>query len=149
MMSPARAIVVGTLIVGTADALDAVLFFGLRNGTAPGRIFQGIASGVLGRASFSGGTASIVLGVVLHYIVALGIVTVFYGLARMFPVLRRRPLLVGLVYGIAAFFVMNRVVIPLSAIGWQPFRRGPFINGILIHAFGIGLPTAVIVGRGR
>jgi hypothetical protein len=41
-------------------------------------------------------------------------------------------------------FFMNRVVIPLSAIGPQPFVLAPFINGILIHIVGIGIPTALI-----
>lgn len=51
-LSPARAIVYGGLVVGTLDILDAVIFFGLWRGVAPIRIFQSIASGLLGRAAF-------------------------------------------------------------------------------------------------
>jgi hypothetical protein len=142
-----RTILIGTLVVGTIDALDAIVFFGIRNGTVPGRIFQSIASGLLGRASYSKGATSIALGVFVHYFVAFGIVATFYVLTRMIPALLRRPILIGALYGIGAYFFMNRVVIPLSAIGWQPFTFGPFINGILIHAFGIGIPTAIIVKR--
>jgi hypothetical protein len=50
-----QAIVYGTLVVGTLDGLDAVVFFGLRNGARPVRIFQSIASGRLGRATYQGG----------------------------------------------------------------------------------------------
>ena len=46
-----RAILWGTLAVGTLDALDAIVFFGLR-GVTPLRIFQSIASGLLGRAAY-------------------------------------------------------------------------------------------------
>lgn len=55
-------IVYGGLAVGVLDALDAVIFFGIRNGVKPIRIFQSIASGLLGRASFSGGLKTALLG---------------------------------------------------------------------------------------
>ena len=45
-----RAILYGGLVVGTLDALDALIFFGLR-GVAPIRIGQSIAAGVLGALS--------------------------------------------------------------------------------------------------
>jgi hypothetical protein len=77
-LSGANAVVIGTAVVGSADALDAILFFGIRNGTAPGRIFQSIASGLLGPASFRGGAATIALGVLLHYTIAFGIVVTYF-----------------------------------------------------------------------
>jgi hypothetical protein len=52
-LSGGQAIALGTFVVGCADALDAMLFFGLRNGVAPGRIFQSIASGLLGQAAYA------------------------------------------------------------------------------------------------
>src|SRR5580765_8229971 len=42
-------ILFGTLVVGTLDLLDAVVFFRIRNGVPPLRIFQSIAAGLLGR----------------------------------------------------------------------------------------------------
>ena len=111
-----QAIAYGTLAVGGLDGLAAIVTFGLR-GTTPYRLFQGIAVGLLGRASFEGGWSTSALGLVLHFVVALGIVTTFVVASRFLPALARRPLLVGPLYGVAAFFVMNLVVIPLSAIG--------------------------------
>ena len=61
-----QAIGYGTLAVGGLDALAAIVTFGLR-GTTPYRIFQGIAVGLLGRASFDGGWATSALGLVLHF----------------------------------------------------------------------------------
>jgi hypothetical protein len=49
----ARGIALGGLTVGVLDGLDAVVFFGLRGVTAT-RIFQAIASGLLGRIAFQG-----------------------------------------------------------------------------------------------
>jgi hypothetical protein len=41
----------------------------------PARILQSIASGLLGQASYPGGTLTVALGVLLHFTIACGIVT--------------------------------------------------------------------------
>jgi hypothetical protein len=142
-----RAILYGTLVVGTLDALDAVIFFGLR-GAAPIRIFQSIAAGGLGRASYQGGLRTAALGVALHYLIAFLIVTAFYLISRRVPLLLEHAVIAGMLYGIAVYFVMNYAVIPLSATSRGPFALPVFINGLLIHAFGVGLPSALFARRG-
>ena len=84
-----RAILYGTLVVGTLDALDAVVFFGLRSGATPVRIFQGIAAGWLGRATYSGGLRTAALGVVTHYGIAFGIVVTYFVVSRRVRLLTR------------------------------------------------------------
>jgi uncharacterized membrane protein YagU involved in acid resistance len=138
----AHPILYGTLVVGTLDALDAIMFFGLRNGVTPGRIFQSIAAGIYGRADSRMGIHSIGLGIILHYFIAFLIVAIFYLLSRAIPFMRKQTVISGTVYGIAAYFVMNYAVIPLSATTRGPFVLPVFINGILIHALGVGLPAA-------
>ena len=54
-LSPARAILYGTLVVGTLDISDAILFFGLHNHVPPSRIFHTIAGGLLGREAARAG----------------------------------------------------------------------------------------------
>jgi uncharacterized membrane protein YagU involved in acid resistance len=138
----AHPILYGTLVVGTLDALDAIVFFGLRSGVTPGRIFESIAAGIYGRAASRMGLHSIGLGILLHYFIAFLIVAIFYALSRAIPFMRRQTVIAGIVYGVAAYFVMNDVVIPLSATSRGPFVLPVFVNGILIHAFGVGLPSA-------
>jgi hypothetical protein len=138
----AHPILYGTLVVGTLDALDAIVFFGLRNGTTPARIGQSIAAGVFGRASYQMGLRSAAIGFLLHYVVAFLIVAVFYAASRAMPFLRRQTVMAGILYGIAAYFVMNYAVIPLSATTRGPFALPVLVNGLLIHAFGVGLPAA-------
>jgi len=142
-LSVGRAIAYGTLTVGVLDALDAIVFFGLRNGVPAYRIFQSIASGLLGRASFQGGAATVVLGIACHFTVACGIVTVFVLASRRWPALAQRPFVWGPLYGIAAYLVMNLVVVPLSAArgGAQPLAV--VVNGLLIHIIGVGTPAAL------
>jgi hypothetical protein len=141
-MTPRKAIALGTLVVGSLDILDALIFFGLR-GARPIRIFQSIAAGLLGRSAFQGGIATAVLGGVLHYFIAFVIVALFFLASRRKPVLIRHAVAFGILYGIAVYFVMSYIVVPLSAASQGSFSLPAFLNGILIHAFGVGLPAAL------
>jgi hypothetical protein len=137
------ALVRGAVVVGVLDLLDAFLFFG-RYGVSRVRILQSIAAGLLGRSAYDGGSAMAALGLLLHFFIAFCIVGVFFLLARAVPALIRRPYLAGPLYGLAAYFVMNGVVLPLSATPPGSFPNGPvLVNGLLIHAFGVGLPAAL------
>jgi hypothetical protein len=141
-------IAAGTAVVGTLDALDAIIYVAVRGGT-PVRMFQGIASGLLGRDSFRGGAATAALGALIHYTIAFGIVLTYHVASRRIGVLTRRPFLCGAIYGVGVYALMNLVVIPLSAIGPQRFTLAPFVNGILIHIFGIGIPSALFASAAR
>jgi uncharacterized membrane protein YagU involved in acid resistance len=88
------------------------------------------------------GIHSIGLGIILHYFIAFLIVAIFYLLSRAIPFMRKQTVIAGIVYGIAAYFVMNYAVIPLSATVRGPFVLPVFINGLVIHALGVGLPAA-------
>jgi len=147
-LSATESVVYGGLVVAGLDALDAIVVFGAR-GTPPVRVFQGIAAGALGRASFQGGVRTALLGLAFHFIIGLSIAAAYFALSRMMPVLVQRPVVCGGLYGIAVYFFMNRVVIPLSAIGsGGTFNITLFINGILIHVFGIGIPAALFSAQG-
>ena len=142
-LPPGRALLLGGLTAGVLDLLDAFVFFGLR-GVPPSRILQSIAAGVLGRASYQGGAGSAALGFALHFVIALLIVATYFAAVRLLPVLNRRPFLAGPLFGLAAYFVMNYVVIPMSAITPGAHPGGAvLVNGLLIHAFGVGLPAGL------
>jgi hypothetical protein len=141
-MTNGRAILYGTLTVGVLDLTDAIVFFGLR-GVRPIRIFQSIASGLLGRASFSGGIPTAILGIALHFFIAFVIVVTFLLLSKKLPVLVRHPIAAGLAYGVAVYLVMNLIVLPLSNAGRGAFVLPVVINGLLIHMFGVGLPSSL------
>lgn len=144
-MSPRRALLFGALTVGVLDILDAFVFFGVR-GVPPLRILQAIASGVTGpEAAVAGGLGSAALGLVLHFFIAFMIVLVFYLVSRKVPLLTKYPLVTGALYGIAVYFIMTLVVVPASAI--HAVRALPslpvLVNGLLIHTFGVGIPSAL------
>ena len=140
-----KTIVYGGLCVGVLDGLAAITNSAIK-GVSPDRVFHYIASGLIGRdASYSGGATTILLGVLLHFVIAFGVVTVFFLLSRSFPILLRRAVLAGMVYGIAVYFAMAHLVVPLSAVPKIPFSFSGMITGIVIHMFCVGLPTALVV----
>ncbi len=142
-LRPARALLYGALVVGVLDAIDAFVFFGLTRGVSPTRVFQSIAGGLLGRSTFRGGVATALLGVLVHFSVAFSIVSVYFVASRRVRVLTRHPVRCGIVYGLLAHLVMYFVVVPLSAAGRALFSLPVMLNGLTIHAFGVGLPSAL------
>jgi hypothetical protein len=113
----------------------------------PPHLFQVVASGLLGAASFENGAFSASLGVALHFIMATMAAAFFYFAARVVPLLTKYPVPAGLLYGFAFYVLMTFVVVPLSAV---PMRRPPHMewNGLFTHTCLFGLPIALIVRRG-
>jgi hypothetical protein len=144
-----KTIVYGGLAIGVLDFLDATVFFGLYGGVAFTRIWQSVASGLLGsEAARSGGWNTALLGILLHFVVAFCIAIVYYVGVANIPYLIRRPVISGILFGIIAHLVMRYVVVPLSAIGTvAPYTLPNFLNSILGHAFLVGLPVALIAAR--
>ncbi len=141
MATPRRILLAG-FTVGILDGLDAVVFFGLR-GVPPHRIFQAIAAGLLGKDSFQGGLTTVALGVLLHFLIATSIAAVYILASRRWVPLAERPYVWGPLYGVAAYLVMNLVVIPLSAAAGAQRTLPVVLNGVLIHIVGVGLPSAL------
>ena len=144
-----RAIFWGGFLCGIFDITQACLAWGIQFHTPPSRIFQSVASGLIGRSAFQGGIKTVLLGGVLHFLIAFVWATVYYIASRKMPVLLARPVICGLLYGELVWLVMNCVVIPLSAIhGWPPqWNTAAIITGPIGHLFLVGLPIALAVRR--
>ena len=140
-------ILYGGLVVGILDGLFALVFYGLILGVQPIRIFQSVASGLLGRASYDGGVPTFLLGILLHFVVASCIAAVYYVASLKLPILIRRAVVCGLIYGMLAYLGMNYVVIPLSAAGSGQFSLRTFLPAIIGHALLVGLPIALLARR--
>ena len=141
-----KAVLWGGLVAGVLDATDGVVAFGFA-GMNPIQVLQYIASGVLGPASFQGGLASAALGTALHFLVALVAAAVFVLASQKIPALVQKPVLCGLSFGVAVYFFMNYLVLPLSAVPKSPFSLGLFLNGVIGHAVFVGLPIALYARR--
>jgi uncharacterized membrane protein YagU involved in acid resistance len=143
------AIVAGGVVAGVLDITSAFIIYGLR-GVTPTRILQSISSGLLGREAYDGGVGTAVLGLGLHFLIALVMAAVYVGLSQRLPALLRYPVPFGLAYGVGAYFVMHYVVLPLSAVGPRGgFNLELFLLQIVVHALLIGLPIALLAARCR
>jgi hypothetical protein len=136
-------VLVGGLVAGTLDIVYACTFWAVKRGVPPLRIFQSVAAGLLGKASFDGGAKTAALGLLLHYFIATSMSVTYYLVARRMPALGRRPVLLGAAYGLLLYVIMNYVVLPLSAA--SPAPKDPLWIGlsVAVHASLIGVPIAL------
>jgi hypothetical protein len=105
------AIVAGGMVAATIDIGAACLI----NGRSVPFILHTIAGGLLAERSYSGGTATALLGLLLQELMGILIAAIYVLGCRILPLLARRWLTSGLLYGVVIFFVMNYVVLRLSA----------------------------------
>ena len=146
MANPTKAIVSAGTICGIMDITAALVVYGTM-GAKPLRLLQGIAGGVLGPRTYTGGIATALLGLALHFVIAFGAATVFFIASRGIRFLLDHAAVSGALYGIAVYFFMQRVVIPLSRANRNPFSLKFMIIGIIIHIFCVGLPIAFSVRK--
>ena len=146
---PAIFVLAGGLVAGTLDIAYACVFWALKRGVPATRIFQSVAAGLLGPASFEGGERTAALGLVLHYFIALSMSIAYYLVARRWPLLRRRPVLCGAGYGVLLYGVMNYVVVPLSAAGRGSKDPLWITLSIAVHMVLIGVPIALFTRRAQ
>jgi hypothetical protein len=138
-----RALALGTLTVAILDIAEVLVFYAVR-GVSPLRILQAVAAGALGRAAFTGGMQSAVIGLLLHTFIAFVVVLVYHLAATRFPVLTRRAILCGALYGLLVYAFMNFVVLPLSASGSPNLTSWLIVaNGLFAHVFCVGIPAAI------
>jgi uncharacterized membrane protein YagU involved in acid resistance len=140
-----RAVLLATLAAGTLDIGAAIL----TNPQVPARVvLQSVAGGWLGSAAYQGGWPTAWLGLASHFVVMLGIASVFVLAASAIPVLRRLWFPVGVAFGIAVWLVMTYVVVPLSASTLTPpDDLTAAMKPIVIHILCVGLPIAWIARR--
>ena len=90
-----------------------------------------------------------------HFLVAFCIVTVYVLASRAHArACASSGWSAASLFGVAAYFVMTWFVVPMSNAGNGTMTFAlpvtpVMINGILIHAFGVGLPAAYFASRVR
>jgi len=137
-------VLAGGLVAGTLDITYACMYWGIKAGVQPPRIFQSVARGLLGPASFRGGFATAALGLFLHYFIATSMSFVYYLVARRVKVLHEHAITLGAAYGLVLYGVMTYVVVPLSRAGGGSGGDKLWIGlSIVVHMFLIGVPIAL------
>jgi hypothetical protein len=139
-----KAIFITGLIAGTLDIIAAIV----SSQANPIRLLQFIASAAVGREeAFAGGTPMALLGLLFHYIIAYSWTTLFFLLYPRVPVLQKNKYVVGLLYGVVVWLVMNLLVLPMSQIVQREFNWAGALKGTVILMLMIGLPISIMANR--
>jgi len=95
------------------------------------------------------GLAAVLLGVVIHYAIAMTWTGVYYAASRQFTVLICRPVISGLLYGIVVYLIMNFLVLPLTGVphAEKAVTLASRVNGVLALMLCIGLTIALLLRR--
>jgi hypothetical protein len=140
------AIAWGGAACAVLDGLAASVQFGVKK-IRPLRVWQGVASGLLGERAFREGWVSGGFGLLLHCLIAFSVATVFVEACLQFPFLARAFWISGPLYGVIVFLVMNLAVVPLSLRPERPPSSEVVFVQLIIHVLFVGLPIAMAANR--
>ncbi len=149
-MSPSpqlRATLIGGSIAGLLDILFAITF-AIVDGRTATWLLQTVATGLLGRSAYDGGTSTAMLGLAAHFALSIGWAALFVTMAARRPGLVSKPLVTALAFGVVVFLVMRLVVLPLSAFPYPVtiFSKGAGLD-LLSHVFLFALPIVFAAAR--
>jgi hypothetical protein len=132
---------VAVLLAGLAAGVgDTLLGVGMYH-VGPAVIYRSVASGLLGReAAVRGGLVTAALGMLLHFFIATTAAAVYFAAAAKLKLLLEQAVPCGLAFGVAVYFFMKDVVVPLSAARPIAFTWA----GLVGHALLVGLPIALV-----
>jgi uncharacterized membrane protein YagU involved in acid resistance len=132
------------LLAGTLDILAAILI--LAKGKAVATL-KFVASGVFGKAAFSGGAGMVLSGAVFHYFIATSFAAGYFLAYPSLPFLQKNKWLSGILYGVIVWTVMNLLVVPLSNAPQSPFAWDSALKNMAILIVCIGLPIAWLADK--
>lgn len=137
---PATAIVLAGAAAGVGDTLLAMAM----HGVGPAVVYRAVAAGLIGReAAMAGGLAAAALGLVLHFFIATTAAACYVVASAQVRALAAHAVPSGLAFGVAVYFFMKDVVVPLSAARPIGFTWA----GLVGHAVLVGLPIALVARR--
>jgi uncharacterized membrane protein YagU involved in acid resistance len=142
-------IVAAGLLGGALDFLYASFLTVVLVGAPFARVWQGVATGWIGKAALDYGWASAALGIVTHFGIAIVMAAAYALAATRAPALYRRPWIAGVLYGLILYLVMYLVVLPLRFP--QTFPRWDGVQSLMDIAahVGVGVIIAIVLSRRR
>jgi hypothetical protein len=154
MNDAVRRLVRAWLTTAVVDGIFSSVLAAFFYGSTVQRLWQGVASTVVGPNALTGGTRTVLIGVLMHFGVALGWSAVFLLLATRWASLRRviaapaGVVKIAAVYGPFIWLVMSLAVIPLLV------QRPPAINfrwwvQLIGHFPFVALPIVAAIGLPR
>lgn len=130
------------IIVGTLDILAAFIQFYSKTQKSPIVVLNFIASGIFGKEAFTGGNKMAAFGLFFHYLIAFAFTLLFFALYPKLKKLIRNKYVLGLIYGLFIWLVMQFLIVPLSRVPVTKFSIQGAIISISILIVCIGIPLS-------
>jgi len=91
---------------------------------------------------------AMVVGILLHYLIMLLMVVFFIVTAEKLPIVRKHPIMSGVIYGLFLWLVMYCMVLPVRWPGLFPqLSAKPLIEQWFSHIVLVGIPISISVNR--
>lgn len=140
-----KPIALATAISGTLDILFAMIltvFFGREIGN----MLRYVGSGPFPAAKEMG-VGGAILGLLVHFSLMAIMASILMLFVRERPQLLDRPIVLGVVYGLITYAVMNLVVVPLRFDAPLPPSGLSIATQLFAHIALVGIPMALVAGR--
>src|SRR3569833_130591 len=119
------------LTAGLLDAMAASTMFNIKLGLNPWQVMQYVASAIYGPSALTGGIPMVIIGTLLHFLMAFIIAAIYLYAYLILIILSSAPFLSGLALGLGAWLVMNLLVVQLSKTTPVPLVVSDVIVGFL------------------
>ena len=140
-----KPVLVATLISGTLDILFAMILT-VVFGRQIDAMLRSVASGPFPSATGMG-LAGSALGLAVHFALMAVMAAALMLFVRRFPQWIEQPLLLGLLYGLVTYVIMNLLVVPLRFGTPLPPKPISIATQLFAHIVLVGIPMAYIAVR--
>lgn len=139
-------IMLAGILAGTLDIVFAMIYYGPLSGGRVIVVLQSIASGLLGPTAYKGGWPTALLGLAIHFVIAVNMAGVYVALWSSSPIRNLPAWVNGALYGVGLYAIMTYVIVPNSFAG---FTSPSAVNvmSLTAHVVLVGIPIALVVSR--
>jgi len=145
--TPLQTIFWSGLMAGILDAMAGVIVYYLYFHFNPFQVLESISSGIFGAKAINGSFIYVLIGLVLHFIIAFTAASILFLLFLKTDIYKFNPIILGLGYGLIIWLFMNLLVLPLSNYPKSPFDLGLASIGIAWHMILVGVPMTWIIWK--
>jgi hypothetical protein len=141
------------VLTGISDGLFSSILVTVFYGSTLVRLWQGVASTLLGRSAFEGGMPVALLGLLMHFCVAFTWSALFVFIVMRLGWVQRLVaspygiIKVAALYGPFVWLVMSLVVIPIFVGHWPPTFTYRWWVQLIGHFPFVGLPIVASLTR--
>jgi hypothetical protein len=129
------------LLAGALDISCALVSYSIKTHKDPVRVFYFIASALFGKEAYDGGITMIIIGALMHFLIAAAFTIFFFLIYPRLSFLSRSVLLTAILYGVFVWAIMNLVMLPLLHTA-TPVKTQDILLGMAILIVAIGLPLS-------